>query len=46
VRTRDVEAEKVALDVLKRHSGEDAHLHPLPSEVTAKQDSDAPNLRT
>jgi hypothetical protein len=31
VRTRDVEAEKVALDVLKRHSGEDAHLHPLPS---------------
>jgi hypothetical protein len=31
VRTRDVEAEKVALAVLKRHSGEDAHLHPLPS---------------
>ena len=28
VRTRDVEAQKVALDVLKRHSGEDAHLHP------------------
>ena len=31
VRTRDVEAEKKALDVLRRHSGEDAHLHPLPS---------------
>ena len=31
VRTRDVEAQKAALDVLKRHSGEDAHLHPLPS---------------
>jgi hypothetical protein len=31
VRTRDVEAQKVALDVLKRHSCEDAHLHPVPT---------------
>lgn len=31
VRTRDVEAEKKAVDVLRRHSGQDVHLHPLPS---------------
>jgi hypothetical protein len=33
VRTRDVEAEKKALDVLRRHSGQDVHLHPVPSAV-------------
>jgi hypothetical protein len=33
VRTRDVEAEKRALDVLRRHSGQDVHLHPVPSAV-------------
>ena len=33
VRTRDVEAEKKALDVLRRHSGQDLHLHPVPSAV-------------
>jgi hypothetical protein len=33
VRTRDVEAEKKALDVLRRHSGQDVHLHPVPSPV-------------
>jgi hypothetical protein len=31
VRTRDVEAETKALDVLRRHSGHDVHLHPAPS---------------
>jgi hypothetical protein len=33
VRTRDVEAETKALDVLRRHSGQDVHLHPVPSAV-------------
>ena len=31
VRTRDVEAETKALDVSRRHSGQDVHLHPAPS---------------
>jgi hypothetical protein len=33
VRTHDAEAEREALDVLRRHSGEDVHLHQLPSAV-------------
>ena len=31
VRTRDAQAETKALDVLRRHSGQDVHLHPAPS---------------
>lgn len=33
VRTRDAEAEARALNVLKRHSSRDVHLHTLPSAV-------------
>jgi len=31
VRTHDAEHEKTALDILRRHSGEDVHLHTLPA---------------
>jgi hypothetical protein len=33
VRTRDAEAEERALQILKRHSSRDAHVHTLISEA-------------
>jgi len=32
VRTRDADREKRAVDILKRHSGRDVHVHALPAE--------------
>jgi hypothetical protein len=31
VRTRDVDAERRAVEILKKHSGRDVHLHALPA---------------
>ena len=33
VRTRDTKAEELAMDILKRHSSRDVHVHTLPSQA-------------
>jgi hypothetical protein len=43
VRTRDSERETNALEILRRHSAEDAHLHELPERVG--KESDVPQER-
>ena len=43
VRTRDAEREKTALEILRRHSAEDVHLHELPER--AGKESDVPRER-
>jgi hypothetical protein len=43
VRTRDAEREKTALEILRRHSAHDVHLHELPER--AGKESDVPRER-
>ena len=43
VRTSDAEREKTALEILRRHSAEDVHLHQLPRR--AGKESDVPRER-
>ena len=43
VRTRDGECEQKALDILRQHSADDVHLHPLPER--ACRESDVPRER-
>jgi hypothetical protein len=43
VRTRDAEREKKALSILRKHSADDVHLHPLPER--ACKESDIPRER-